>query len=170
MPNTSFTVTTTKGDRQTFERWTDALDAAKALMPQCKGLFQDVRILEGNDVVWVYSRSHKYPMYMGPRSYDRLAKRFILEAMEEQAALEGASDETATEEERSPQSSRELASPGAIAPTAETDLEQAKLAERQAIARKMLAAGAEREFIQQITGFSAEALSSLEAEVAGEKP
>ncbi len=78
-----FKVVTTKGFYQEFERWTDALSHAKSLMPTCKSLLEDIRILEREHVVWVYSRSHKFPMYVGPHAYDRLARLFLLEAMAE---------------------------------------------------------------------------------------
>lgn len=74
----------TKDYTQEFERWTDALEAANALKPQCKSLAQDIRIFLEDELVWVYSRSHKYPMYIGAGTYDRLARLFVLEAVEEQ--------------------------------------------------------------------------------------
>ena len=74
----------TKDYTQEFERWTDALEAANALKPQCKTLTQDIRIFLEDELIWVYSRSHKYPMYIGAGTYDRLARLFVLEAMEEQ--------------------------------------------------------------------------------------
>lgn len=67
-----------------FERWTDALNHAKSLMPQCRSLFEDIRIFVGKELVWIYSRSHKYPQYIGAGNYDRLAKLFIAETMEEE--------------------------------------------------------------------------------------
>ncbi len=67
---------------QEFERWTDALDAAKALIPNCKW-FQEIRIVEDRKVVWVYTRSHKYPQFVGAGTYNRLARRFVLETLEE---------------------------------------------------------------------------------------
>ncbi|HEY9699596.1 MAG TPA: hypothetical protein V6D10_20215 [Trichocoleus sp.] len=67
---------------QEFERWTDALEAAKSLMPQCKGWTEDVRIYLLDEVIWVYSKSHKYPMYIGAGMYDRLAQLYIQEAIE----------------------------------------------------------------------------------------
>lgn len=79
-PESMFKVLT-KNFSQQFERWTDALETANALRPQCKGLLQDIRILDGEDLVWIYSRSHHYPMYIGPGTYDRLARLFIFEAM-----------------------------------------------------------------------------------------
>ena len=68
---------------QTFERWTDALNAAKALIPECKSLTEDIRIFLFDDLVWVYSRLHKYPQYIGAGMYDRLARIFVQEAMAE---------------------------------------------------------------------------------------
>ena len=66
-----------------FERWTDALYYAKSLIPKCKSLFEDIRIFYGEDLIWIYSRSHKYPQYIGAGTYDRLARLFILENTEE---------------------------------------------------------------------------------------
>jgi hypothetical protein len=77
---------------QEFDRWTDALNTAKSLMPKCKW-FQDVRILEDGELVWIYSRSHKYPQFVGAGTYDRLAKRFLLEAMDEETLVETNNDE-----------------------------------------------------------------------------
>ncbi len=74
---------------QEFERWTDALEAGKALMPQCKKLTQDIRIYLFDDLIWLYSREHKYPKYIGAGTYDRLARLFLQEATEE-AQLEQA--------------------------------------------------------------------------------
>ncbi|MBD2464639.1 hypothetical protein H6G89_26890 [Oscillatoria sp. FACHB-1407] len=73
---------------QEFERWTDALETAKSLIPQCKGLTEDIRIFLFDELVWVYSRSHKYPQYIGAGMYDRLARLFIQEAIEAEAATE----------------------------------------------------------------------------------
>lgn len=72
----------TRDFSQEFDRWIDALDAAKSLIPQCKW-FQEIRILEKGEMVWVYSRSHKYPQFIGAGTYDRLAHRFLLETAEE---------------------------------------------------------------------------------------
>jgi hypothetical protein len=66
-----------------FERWTDALEAGKALIPQCKKLSQDIRIYLFDDLIWLYSRENKFPKYMGAGTYDRLARLFLQEAMEE---------------------------------------------------------------------------------------
>jgi len=74
----------TRGFCQEFERWTDALNTAKSLQPKCKSIFEDIRILDGQEIVWVYSRSHTYPQYVGPGTYKRLAILFIQEASEEQ--------------------------------------------------------------------------------------
>jgi hypothetical protein len=86
-----FKVVTRNVDRD-FDRWIDALEFAKSLMPECKW-FQDVRILEKGNVVWVYSRSHKFPQFVGAGVYDRLAKRFLMETLESENALESAEDE-----------------------------------------------------------------------------
>lgn len=75
-----FTVRTKK-QQQDYELWTEALTAAKALMPQC-GWFDEVQILEKGDLVWAYSRGYKYPRFIGPGTYDRLAQRFVLESTE----------------------------------------------------------------------------------------
>jgi hypothetical protein len=40
----------TRGVSQEFERWTDALEAGKALIPQCKSLLQDIRIFDGDQL------------------------------------------------------------------------------------------------------------------------
>lgn len=66
-----------------FDRWTDALYHAKSLIPQCKSLFEDIRIFYREDLIWIYSRSHKYPQYIGAGTYDHLARLFILENTEE---------------------------------------------------------------------------------------
>ncbi|MEL6579972.1 MAG: hypothetical protein AAFQ14_09470 [Cyanobacteria bacterium J06621_12] len=76
----------TPGFEESYERWTDALNQANSLIPQCKGLFKDVRIYYGENLIWLYSRSHKYPQYIGAGVYDKLARLFISEAMEEEAA------------------------------------------------------------------------------------
>ncbi len=67
---------------RSFDRWTDALYHAKSLIPQCKSLFEDIRIFYQEDLIWIYSRSHKYPQYIGAGTYDRLARLFILENTE----------------------------------------------------------------------------------------
>ncbi len=67
---------------QEFERWTDALEAAKSLIPQCKSLAQDIRIYLFEELIWLYSREHKFPKYIGAGTYDRLARLFLQEAME----------------------------------------------------------------------------------------
>jgi len=72
----------TPGFSQQFERWTDALETAKSLIPQCKSLTEDIRIFLFDELIWVYSRSHKYPQYIGAGTYDRLARLFIQEASE----------------------------------------------------------------------------------------
>ena len=76
----------TSGFEAEYTRWTDALNKANSLIPSCRGLFKDIRIYYGDNLVWLYSRSHKYPQYIGAGIYDKLAKLFIVEAMEEEAA------------------------------------------------------------------------------------
>ncbi len=71
----------TPGFSQTYDRWIDALETGKSLMPKCKW-FSDIRILENGELVWVYSRSHKFPQFVGPGTYDRLAERFLIETSE----------------------------------------------------------------------------------------
>ena len=66
-----------------YERWTDALNKANSLIPQCQGLFKDIRIYYQDNLIWLYSRSHKYPQYIGAGVYDQLARLFIKEALEE---------------------------------------------------------------------------------------
>lgn len=83
----------TKGFSEEYERWTDALNAAKSLIPQCKSLTQDIRIFLFDELVWVYSRLHKYPQYIGAGMYDRLAKLFIQESIEEAEATAQPSEE-----------------------------------------------------------------------------
>ena len=74
---------TTPGFEAQYDRWTDALNKANSLKPGCRGLFEDVRIYYGDSLIWLYSRSHKYPQYIGAGVYDRLAQLFIREAQEE---------------------------------------------------------------------------------------
>ncbi|PZD74416.1 hypothetical protein C1752_01233 [Acaryochloris thomasi RCC1774] len=76
-----FKVTSPKFEQE-FERWTDALEQAKELVPDCKGIFQEVRILEDGELVWVKDRFHRYPQFMGPGTYNRLARLFLQEDME----------------------------------------------------------------------------------------
>ncbi|CAA9569834.1 hypothetical protein AVDCRST_MAG81-1493 [uncultured Synechococcales cyanobacterium] len=78
----------TQGFTQQFTRWTDALNAAKALRPKCKGLLQDIRIFDGENLVWVYDRLHMHPQYIGPGTYRRLAILFLREAMEEESPVD----------------------------------------------------------------------------------
>jgi hypothetical protein len=68
-----------KDDDREFERWTDALDAGNSLKSKCKSLLQDIRIFENGELIWIYSRSHTYPQYIGAGVYDRLARLFLLE-------------------------------------------------------------------------------------------
>lgn len=75
----------TRGVSQEFERWTDALEQANSLKPSCKSLLQDIRIFDGEELIWIYSRSHTYPQYIGAGTYRRLALLFLQEASEEGA-------------------------------------------------------------------------------------
>jgi hypothetical protein len=70
-----------------FPRWTDALEKANLLKADCKSLLEDVRIYYGEELLWLYSRSHKYPQYIGAGTYDKLARLFIQEALEKQQNL-----------------------------------------------------------------------------------
>jgi hypothetical protein len=70
-----------KGFQQNYDRWIDALEAAKPLQAKC-GWFDEVQILEKSELVWVYGKGYKYPRFIGPGVYDRLAKRFVLESTE----------------------------------------------------------------------------------------
>jgi hypothetical protein len=89
--NAMFKVVTREFSEE-FERWTDALNAAKSLIPQCKSWTQDIRIFLFDELVWVYSKSHKYPQYIGAGMYDRLAQLFIQEALEEEAKADSPPD------------------------------------------------------------------------------
>jgi hypothetical protein len=62
-----------------FERWTDALAAGNSLKPKCKSLLQDIRIFDEGELIWIYSRSHTYPQYIGAGVYDKLARLFLVE-------------------------------------------------------------------------------------------
>lgn len=73
----------TPGFQAEYARWTDALNQANSLIPECQGLFKDIRIYYGDNLIWLYSRSHKYPQYIGAGVYDKLAQLFVREAMEE---------------------------------------------------------------------------------------
>jgi hypothetical protein len=77
-----------RGYTQEFERWTDALNTAKSLMPECKSWTQDIRIFLCDDLIWLYSKEYKYPKYIGSGTYDLLAKLFIQEALEAEQAEE----------------------------------------------------------------------------------
>ncbi|PZO11218.1 MAG: dihydropteroate synthase [Leptolyngbya foveolarum] len=69
----------TPGFEQDYERWTDALDKANSLRPSLKSWFKDIRILEDGKPVWTFGRGRKHPEYLGPGTYDRLARLFIEE-------------------------------------------------------------------------------------------
>jgi hypothetical protein len=87
-----------RGEVQEFERWTDALEAGKALIPQCKSLLQDIRIFYGDQLIWIYSRSNTYPQFIGAGMYNRLARLFIEEAIAEQSAAEQSAAEPSAAE------------------------------------------------------------------------
>lgn len=76
-----FKVTAPKFEQE-FDRWTDALEQAKALVPDCKGIFQEVRILEEGELIWVKDRFHRYPQFLGAGTYKRLARQFLKEEIE----------------------------------------------------------------------------------------
>jgi hypothetical protein len=70
-----------------FVRWTDALSAAKSLIPNCKSWLEDIRILVNDELIWVYSKSHKFPQYIGAGTYDYLVKLFIQETIAAESNL-----------------------------------------------------------------------------------
>jgi hypothetical protein len=70
---------------QSFERWIDALEAGKSQISTCKGLFQEVRILEEGKLVWLYDRFHRHPQFFGAGTYNRLARLFLAEASQDLA-------------------------------------------------------------------------------------
>ncbi|MEL7358476.1 MAG: dihydropteroate synthase [Cyanobacteria bacterium J06560_6] len=84
----------TPGYEEKFERWTDALEVANSMKSSLKSWFKDIRILEevGTGVgagvgtrwtpVWVFGRGRSHPEYLGPGTYDRLARLFIAEAQD----------------------------------------------------------------------------------------
>ncbi len=88
-----FRVITTTGVSEEYERWIDALDAAKARIPECKGWFGEVRILENDNPVWSFTRSNKYPVFLGPGTYNRLARQFLQETMEQEASENSTNDD-----------------------------------------------------------------------------
>ncbi|MEM1239996.1 MAG: dihydropteroate synthase [Cyanobacteria bacterium P01_H01_bin.26] len=81
----TFTVVT-RSFKQEFERWTDALETANSLKPQLKSWFVDIRIFDGKDLVWMYSKLRAHPEYIGPGTYDRLARLFMAEGRIEKAS------------------------------------------------------------------------------------
>ena len=81
----TFTVIT-RGFKQEFERWTDALETANGLKPQLKSWFVDIRIFDGKDLVWMYSKLRAHPEYIGPGTYDRLARLFMTEGRQQSAS------------------------------------------------------------------------------------
>ncbi|MEM6252505.1 MAG: dihydropteroate synthase [Cyanobacteria bacterium P01_D01_bin.156] len=74
----TFTVVA-RGFKQEFERWTDALETANSLKPQLKSWFTDIRVFDGKDLVWMYSKLRAHPEYIGPGTYDRLARLYMAE-------------------------------------------------------------------------------------------
>ncbi|HEY9910187.1 MAG TPA: hypothetical protein V6D18_21545 [Thermosynechococcaceae cyanobacterium] len=82
--SSAFKVVTPRSTQE-FDRWIDALNAAKSLVPQCRSLTEDIRIYLLGDLVWIYSRSHKYPQYIGAGMYDKLARLFVQETIEQEA-------------------------------------------------------------------------------------
>ena len=68
----------TPGYEEAFERWTDALEVANSMKSSLKSWFKDIRILEdaqaGWTPVWVFGRGRSHPEYLGPGTYDRLAR------------------------------------------------------------------------------------------------
>ncbi|MEL6938217.1 MAG: dihydropteroate synthase [Cyanobacteria bacterium J06598_1] len=73
----------TPGYEEEFERWTEALEKANSMKSSLKSWFKDIRILEDGRPVWVYGRGRSHPEYLGPGTYDRLARLFITEAQDE---------------------------------------------------------------------------------------
>ena len=67
----------TGGFSQEFEKWIDAVHTANSLKPNCKSWLGDIRIFDGEDLVWIYSLSHTYPQYIGAGTYKRLAILFL---------------------------------------------------------------------------------------------
>ncbi len=55
------------------------------MKPSLKSWFKDIRILEGGKPVWVYSRLRAHPEYLGPGTYNRLARLFVEEEQAEAA-------------------------------------------------------------------------------------
>ena len=80
----------TPGYEEAFERWTDALEKANSMKSSLKSWFKDIRILEdrsddrgqGWAVGWSYGRGRSHPEYLGPGTYDRLARLFVEEAQQ----------------------------------------------------------------------------------------
>ncbi len=80
----------TPGYEEAFERWTDALEQANSMKSSLSSWFKDIRILEdtgrGWAPVWTYGRGRSHPEYLGPGTYDRLARLFISEGQAEAQA------------------------------------------------------------------------------------
>lgn len=95
-----FKVLTTTGVSEEYLRWIDALTAAKARIPECRGWLNEIRILEDGEPVWSFTRSNKYPVFLGPGTYNRLARQFIRETIaEEQDGPDGPDDPDKPEEQ-----------------------------------------------------------------------
>ncbi len=80
----------TPGYEEAFERWTDALEQANSMKSSLSSWFKDIRILEdtgrGWTPIWTYGRGRSHPEYLGPGTYDRLARLFIAEGQAEAQA------------------------------------------------------------------------------------
>ena len=61
------------------------LGESSILLPSLCRLFRLVAdnefrlIFEDGELIWVYSRSHTYPQYIGAGVYDKLARLFLIE-------------------------------------------------------------------------------------------
>jgi hypothetical protein len=82
----------TGGFSQEFKRWTDAVHTANSLKPKCRSWLEDIRVFDGENLVWVYSLSHTYPQYIGAGTYRRLAILFLQEAAEEEQIADNTSN------------------------------------------------------------------------------
>ena len=80
----TFTVVT-RNFREEYERWTDALDKANELRGQLKSWFTDIRVFDDGELVWMYSKLRAHPEYIGPGTYGRLVRQFVVESEAEQS-------------------------------------------------------------------------------------